>query len=143
VRTGRQVWEAEVARFQCFRTNQQIRWRLLGGNNRVLGVSAGTFPDHGTALGDIHRITTHDADLEFEIEHVHNGLWWWSLRLNGVRVANSARGFARRVDAAVSYRRFRQRAQVAETDSTLVVFQPGRRGREATARESATRRRTA
>jgi uncharacterized protein YegP (UPF0339 family) len=133
-----------VARFQCFRTNQQqVRWRLLGGNNRVLGVSASTFPDHGTALNDIHRITTQIADLDFEIEHVHSGLWWWSLRSNGARVASSARGFARRVDAAVSYQRFRQRAPEAETDPTLVVFQPGRRGREAAPHETAPGRRTA
>ena len=133
-----------MARFQCFRTNQQqVRWRLLGGNNRVLGVSARTFPDHGTALSEIGRITTQIDDLEFEIEHVHSGLWWWSLRLNGARVASSSRGFARRVDAAVSYRRFRQRAPEAETEPTLVVFQPGRRGREAGPHDTPTRRRTA
>lgn len=133
-----------MARFQCFRTNQQqVRWRLLGGNNRVLGVSATTFPDHGAALNEIHRITTHIDDLRFDIEHVHSGLWWWSLRLNGARVASSARGFARRVDAAVSYRRFRQRAPEAETDPTLVVFQSGRRGREAAPPEPADGQRTA
>jgi uncharacterized protein YegP (UPF0339 family) len=122
-----------VARFQCFRVDQQqVRWRLLGSNNRVLGVSPEPLRDHATAIDEVDLVRKRIGEAEFSIEHVHSGLWWWRMTVDDTEVARSSRGFARRVDAVLAYGRFRQRVPEAETDLTLVVFQPGRRGREVT-----------
>lgn len=122
-----------MSRFQFFRTDQQrVRWRLLGGNNRVLGVSVRALGDQSVALEEVELVRRCMDEAVFEIDHVHSGLWWWRMRPSapGPELAGSAHGFARRVDAALSSRRFRQRAPQADVDLTLVVFQPGRRGRE-------------
>src|SRR4051812_4899831 len=108
-----------VARFQCFRSDpQQVRWRLLGGNNRVLGVSAETLPDHGSALSQIAEVRAGVHDARLQIDHVHSGQWWWSMSINGIKLVVSAHGFARRIDAAQSSRRFVFRAPQAEMDNT-------------------------
>lgn len=129
-----------VARFQFFRTDQQqVRWRLLGGNNRVLGVSARPLADRDTALVEVGVVRDRVADADFELEHVHSGLWWWRMRIDELGLARSAHGFARRVDATLSSGRFRDRAPDADVDLALVVFQPGRRGREVPIGEEPTR----
>ena len=120
-----------MARFQCFRVEQQqVRWRLLGGNNRVLGVSAEPLRDHAAAIDEVDLVRKRIEDGEFALEHLHGGLWLWRMSVDDVEIALAAHGFARRVDAILSGRRFRQRVPAADTDLTLVVFQPGRRGRE-------------
>lgn len=120
-----------VARFQCYRMeNHAVRWRLLGGNNRVLGVSAKPADDHAAALAEVETVRTRLADAIFEVEHVPAGQWWWHMVVDGVESAQSAHGFARRIDALLSSRRFTVLVPDADADRTLVVFQPGRRGRE-------------
>lgn len=129
-----------MARFQCFRTEKNlIRWRLLSGNNRVLGLSVRSFADHAATLGEVDVVRKHAADTEFfDVEHRAAGLWWWHLEIPDpaedaappLASAVSARGFARRVDALLSVARFREHAPDAEPDWTLAVFQSGRRGRE-------------
>jgi hypothetical protein len=84
-----------------------IRWRLLGGNNRVLGVGV---RDHA--------------------EHAGNGRWWWQM----ADLARSAQGFARRVDADLAAGRFRDRVGEADVDPVVAVFYPGQRGRGSTGR---------
>jgi uncharacterized protein YegP (UPF0339 family) len=128
-----------VARYQFFRTERNlVQWRLLAGNNRVLGVSVQSFPEHASALAEVEVIRKHGAEAEFEVEHASAGQWWWRLTVPDptsasappLAGATSGRGFARRVDAVLAVERFRQRAHDAEPDYSLAVFQPGRRGRE-------------
>lgn len=129
--------ECSVSRFQFFRTDQLwVRWRLLGGNNRVLGVSVRALGDQGAAIEELDLVRKCAADAKFEIDHVHSGLWWWRMRpfARGPELASSAHGFARRVDATLSSRRFRQRAPQADVDLTLAVFQPGQRRSSGAAR---------
>ncbi|HEY4023115.1 MAG TPA: hypothetical protein VGM75_30810 [Pseudonocardiaceae bacterium] len=126
-----------MSRFQFFRTDQLwVRWRLLGGNNRVLGVSVRALGDHSAAMRELELVRQYAAGAKFEISHVRSGLWWWRMRpsVRGPELASSAHGFARRVDAMLSSRRFRQRAPQADVDLTLVDFQPGRRGVSAAVR---------
>ena len=133
-----------MARFQCFRTDlHTVRWRLLGGNNRVLGVSASASDDHGAALAEIAEVRTRIHGAELHIEHVHSGQWWWWMNIDGRKLVLSAHGFARRVDAQLSSRRFSARVPQAESDLALVVFQPGRRGREIQLDEDSAKRMTA
>ncbi|HEV3361448.1 MAG TPA: hypothetical protein VG247_31925 [Pseudonocardiaceae bacterium] len=128
-----------MARFQFFRTERNlVQWRLLAGNNRVLGVSIQAFPEHASAFAEVEIIRKHGADADFEVEHTSAGQWWWRLSVADpssasappLAGATSGRGFARRVDALLAVERFRQRASDAEPDWSLAVFQPGRRGRE-------------
>ena len=128
-----------MARYQFFRTERNlVQWRLLAGNNRVLGVSVQSFPEHASALAEVEVIRKHAADADFEVEHASAGQWWWRLSVADptaagappLAEATSGRGFARRVDAQLAVQRFRERAHDAEPDWSLAVFQPGRRGRE-------------
>ena len=128
-----------MARYQFFRTDHNlVQWRLLAGNNRVLGVSVQSFPEHGSALADVEVIRKHGAEADYEVEHASAGHWWWRLSVPDptsaeappLAGATSGRGFARRVDAVLAVQRFRARAMDAEPDWSLAVFRPGRRGRE-------------
>ncbi|WP_345020017.1 hypothetical protein [Saccharothrix violaceirubra] len=107
-----------------------VRWRLLGGNNRVLGVGVRVHLDQAAALAEIEVVRVDGAMADFTIEHADNGAWWW--RLGGL--ARSAQGFARRVDAELAAARFRDRVADAALDPVLAVFQPGRRGRSSRGR---------
>ena len=128
-----------MARYQFFRTERNlVQWRLLAGNNRVLGVSVQAFPEHASALAEVRIVREHAKDADYEVEHASAGQWWWRLSVPDpasagappLAAANSGRGFARRVDAMLAVDRFRERAGDAEPDWSLAVFQPGRRGRE-------------
>lgn len=120
-----------VARFQCFRTDdRRVRWRLLGGNNRVLGVSARDFADHAAALDDVEQVRISAPQAEFDFEHADGGQWRWRMSVRDRQLAHSAHGFARRVDASLAAVRFGRWVRGADADLPLAVFQPGRRGRE-------------
>jgi hypothetical protein len=120
-----------VSHFQCFSTDQeQVRWRFLGGNNRVLGISAHSRPDHATALDDIDAVREFAGEAAFELERMPAGPWRWRMFLQDEPVACSARGFARRVDAILSYQRFQHSVPESTVDPVLAVFPPGRRGRD-------------
>ncbi|MBW4716902.1 DUF1508 domain-containing protein [Saccharothrix obliqua] len=120
-----------MARFQCYRTAESgVRWRLLGGNNRVLGVGVRVHAAHLDALAEIELVRAGAITAAFVIEHADNGSWWWRL----ADLARSAQGFARRVDAELAAGRFRDRVAPAELDPVLAVFQPGKRGRSSRGR---------
>src|SRR5262249_30097921 len=125
-------------RFQCFRvTHSQVRWRLLGSNNRVLGVSLDAAPDHPTALAEVEIVRKYVTQTDFELQRVASGLWSWQMRFPEVLpgedrsgpVATSARTFPRQVDARLAAERFLLRAQEADIDRALAVFNTGRRAR--------------
>jgi hypothetical protein len=112
-----------LARFQCYHVGDGcIRWRLLGGNNRQLGVACGAHSDVGSAIGEI-AVVKASLRLEcFEIARSENGRWSWLLVPEGRRLARGAQSFARRVDALLAARRFMTRAAQARVDERLAVF---------------------
>jgi hypothetical protein len=125
-----------VVRFQCFRVcPQQVRWRLLGSNNRVLGVSSGATRDHVSALAEVEIVREYVMETDFELRRVASGLWSWRMVFTGRKsstgqsgpVATSSRNFPRQVDARLAAQRFRQRAQEADVDRTLALFNSARR----------------
>ncbi|MBP2320939.1 hypothetical protein JOF56_001324 [Kibdelosporangium banguiense] len=119
-----------MARFQCFRTDSTgVRWRLLGGNNRVLGVSVRGHVDQGAAVREVDAIREDAADGRLEFERSTSGHWWWQLSVSDVAIARSAQGFARKIDADLAAKRFMRRVTEASLDSSVMVFQPGHRGR--------------
>jgi hypothetical protein len=96
----------------------------------VLGVSVHSQPDLTAALDEIDLVRKKLYEAEFGLEHVPTGPWHWRMWLGETDFACAAHGFARRVDAALSCERFQRRIPGADVDRILVVFQPGRRGRE-------------
>lgn len=119
-----------MARFQCFRTDASgVRWRLLGGNNRVLGLSVRGHPDHAAAVREVDALRGQADDARLEFERAATGHWWWHLSVADVPVARSAQGFARKIDANLAAKRFMSRLPEASVDSSVMVFQPGHRGR--------------
>jgi uncharacterized protein YegP (UPF0339 family) len=121
-----------VSRFQCYRTDEsRVRWRLLGGNNRVLGMGLLSHSDFDAAVVDIDWVRQAVAGAVFDVERADTGLWWWRMQGRQGRVASSAQGFARRVDATLAAARFRTRAPAAGIVRVVAVFQSGRRGRVA------------
>ena len=119
-----------MARFQCFRTDASgVRWRLLGGNNRVLGLSVRGHSDHGAAVRELDALRDVTEDTRLEFERSMAGQWWWQLSISDVPIARSAQGFARKIDADLAAKRFIRRVGEASLDSSVMVFQPGHRGR--------------
>jgi hypothetical protein len=120
-----------MARFQCYRTETgDFRWRLLGGNNRVLGVCVREHADHVSSIREVEAVRELIGNARVEFERMPGGLWWWQMYLSDAPVARSGQGFARRIDADLAAQRFRSRTGTAEVDTPLMVFQSGRRGRQ-------------
>lgn len=126
-----------VVRFQCFRDGRErVRWRLLGSNNRVLGISLRTTPDHLSALAEVETVRRYAKETDFQLIRVGSGLWSWRMTFPAgksaagtVPVATSSRTFPRQVDARLAAERFKLRVEEADVDRILIVFHPGRRGR--------------
>jgi hypothetical protein len=119
-----------MARFQCFRTGTSgVRWRLLGGNNRVLGVSVRGHVDQGGAVREVDTLREVATDARLEFERSSAGHWWWQLSVSDIPVARSAQGFARKIDADLAAKRFMRRVNEASLDSSVMVFQHGHRGK--------------
>ncbi|ALG06524.1 hypothetical protein [Kibdelosporangium phytohabitans] len=119
-----------MARFQCFRSDSSgVRWRLLGGNNRVLGVSVRGHADHGAAVRELDALRAETGTARLDFERSATGQWWWHLSVSDLPVARSAQGFARKIDADLAAKRFLRRIGEASLDSSVMVFQPGHRGR--------------
>lgn len=120
----------DVARFQCYRTGEsRIRWRLVGGNNRLLGVGVQWHAEQEDALAEIERVRSVAPEAAVRIEHAESGLWWWKMATEESDLAGSAQGFARRIDAELAVKRFRHHAPLAELVPGLAVFPAGGRGR--------------
>jgi|ERR1043165_9251818 hypothetical protein len=119
-----------MARFQCFRSDSSgVRWRLLGGNNRVLGVSVRGHTDHSAAVRELDVLREEADNARLDFERSTTGHWWWHLSVSDLPVARSAQGFARKIDADLAAKRFVRRIAEATLDSSVMVFQPGHRGR--------------
>ncbi|ONI77746.1 hypothetical protein ALI144C_30330 [Actinosynnema sp. ALI-1.44] len=119
-----------MARFQCFRSDSSgVRWRLLGGNNRVLGVSVRGHIDQTAALRELDLLREETGTTRLDFERSATGQWWWHLAVSDTPVARSAQGFARKIDADLAAKRFMRRIGEATLDASVMVFQPGHRGR--------------
>ncbi|PPK64868.1 DUF1508 domain-containing protein [Actinokineospora auranticolor] len=119
-----------MARFQCYRVDGSgVRWRLLGGNNRVLGLGIGEHRNRDEALVEIDRVRRVAGVAWVEVQHAENGQWWWRLCVEAGEIVQSAQGFARRIDAEHAAARFQVGAPDAEVTPVVAVFNHSRRGR--------------
>jgi hypothetical protein len=98
-------------------------------------MSMRTMEDHSAAMAEVALVRQYAGKVDFELDHVSSGLWTWRMDfpdpevIEPSAVATSSRGFARRVDASLSAERFRERAQDADLDLNLTIYQTGRRSR--------------
>ncbi|WP_236795932.1 hypothetical protein [Amycolatopsis sp. GM8] len=119
-----------MSRFQLYRTDEsRIRWRLLGGNNRVLCVGERWHADQAAALAEVALVRLVAPRADLTVEHEETALWWWRAVVGKANLVKSAQGFARRIDAERAVERFRRCAPAAVVEPGLAVFPPGRRGR--------------
>jgi uncharacterized protein YegP (UPF0339 family) len=126
-----------MPRYQAFRSADGfVRWRLLAGNNRVVGLAAHVFGDLPDAISDIVvmrevAVRVIEGTRRPATSRDESGLWRWRLidERAGRCVALAGQGFARRIDAQLAAVRFVNAAVRAKVDPGLAVFQAGRRGR--------------
>ncbi|HWA66161.1 MAG TPA: hypothetical protein VG899_07310 [Mycobacteriales bacterium] len=90
-------------------------WRLTGANHRELGRSCRVFPDLASARDDAARLRERVGEAEVSVLTVpRTGTWGWRLRLDGVAVATSSRGYARHRECTYNASTFVAAAAVAD-----------------------------
>lgn len=97
-----------------------IGWMLLGGNNRLIGVSAASAPTVGRAVVGAERAREVAASAEITFTVAEDRLWYWRMHDGGQQIATSASGFARRLDAQRAADRFVRAASVAQVQLGVV-----------------------
>lgn len=97
-------------------------WMLLGGNNRLIGVAAASAPTVGRAVVGAERARQVAATAEITCTVADDRLWYWRMQDDGQRIAASASGFARRLDAQRAADRFVRAATVAQVQLGIVTM---------------------
>jgi hypothetical protein len=95
---------------------------LLGGNNRLIGVSSAGAPTVGRAVLGAERAREAAASAEVTFTTADDRLWYWRLRDGDEQIAMSASGFARRLDARRAAGRFVRAATVAHVQLGVVAM---------------------
>ena len=74
----------------------RVRWRLLSGNNRQLGMAAETFADHETARRAAGLLAQRLAEVDAELTWMGRRVGWaWAVLVHGQARAVSGRGYER------------------------------------------------
>lgn len=95
---------------------------LLGGNNRLIGVSWTGAPTVARAVLGAERAREVAASAEVTFTTADDRLWHWRMRDGEEQIAMSASGFARRLDARRAAGRFVRAATVAEVQLGVVAM---------------------
>lgn len=94
-------------RFQCYRRDDRLWWRLLGRNNRSLARSVHGFVDLEAAVADALSLTVLAAEVPIELVSESGTSWRWVLLLDGEPRATSTISYARRLECLRAITRFR------------------------------------
>lgn len=109
-------------------------WMLLGGNNRLIGVAATGAPTVGKAVLEAERARKVAAGADISFTVADDRLWYWRMQDGGERIATSASGFARRLDAQRAAGRFIRAATGAHVQLGVVTMPDRVRLRPGTSR---------
>jgi uncharacterized protein YegP (UPF0339 family) len=114
---------AAAAHFQLFSAdgNSAIRWRLLSGNNRELGRTAGSSPDAETCLLEIKNLLVRIEELTAQVRRREGNVWRWTLMEANVPVALCGRDYDRQVRCEQAVALFRLMAPGARTGETVTL----------------------
>lgn len=125
-----------VSRFR-FRVlpDESYGWMLLGGNNRLIGVPITGEVALARAVSSAERVQRTVDVATFTFFVGEDRLWHWGMYDDGLTLAQSPSGFARRLDADRAARRFRRAAVGAEIESGLVTVPHRVRDRPGLSRE--------
>jgi uncharacterized protein YegP (UPF0339 family) len=111
-----------TARFRLRRSaDETYQWMLLSANNRLIGISITSYPDVESAIRSAERARAiaEGGTMGFTVGEQRQ--WYWRLDDDGVPLATSSSGFARRLDAERAAQRFRRAAITAGVQLGLVV----------------------
>jgi hypothetical protein len=90
-------------------------WRLTGANHRELGRSCRVFPDLAAARDAAADLRDRVQEAEITVLTVpRTGTWGWRLRLDGVAIATSSRGYARHRECTYNASTFVAAAAIAD-----------------------------
>lgn len=78
-----------------------VAWRVVGGNHREIGRSAGVFVDADAARDNIASVRDSIEDAVASTEAVR-GLWGWQLYIDGLPMVVSSRVYRRARDCGDS-----------------------------------------
>ncbi len=113
-------------RYQFHRTRGGlVIWRLVGRNNRILGVSPREFDDLNAAAAAAVVVRDRAAKATIEVSPDPVLKWrWFMTDVDGRELAQAARSYERRTECDQAVERFVETAVHADIDPVL-----GRRGR--------------
>lgn len=110
------------SRFQMLqRGDGQLRWRLLSGNYKVLGVGPHWYGNFEAVIVELARVRS-AAVRRTPAVHRLSGGWKWTLDGDEGGGATSSRSFARRVEAEHSAARFCAQATIAPVHPVVATY---------------------
>lgn len=104
---------------------EPVRWRLLTANHRCLAVGSSAQVGSKQARSAATDVVRRAAQLTPRASRDDANRWWWSVRLDGVEVARSARGYHRRIECDLALRQFVQLVSEATVYPTVLRFRRG------------------
>jgi hypothetical protein len=117
------------AHFQLFASTaaDEVRWRLLSGNNRELGRSVRTYPGSVAAQASIDALVLGLGQVVPVVSRQVNGAWRWVGKLDEEIVVMGPRLFDRRIACVGAFARFVEYAPRARAFGLAVVSTARRR----------------
>jgi hypothetical protein len=112
---------------QCFvrSPSSGVGWRLLSGNNRVVGRAAAAFVDEQACREAVDTLKSRMSELSHHIRRVPGNLWSWEARHHDVIVAVAGHPFDRMIRCEQSVTSFL--VTFAEAPVQLAVLDSGSR----------------
>lgn len=108
-------------RFQRYHaTDGLYYWRFLARNYRIVTMSPEGFADKDAVTAAIDVVRAGAPDAVFDFTSDRGGMWVWTMRVDGAKVAVSAHPYGRRRDADSAARRFRLGASSAVMDEWVI-----------------------
>jgi hypothetical protein len=97
-------------------------WRLLSANNRELGRSYTTFPNHADCAEAVALLRSRidDADAAI-VAGLRTGLWHWEVSVNALPIAISPRSFTRQRECEHNLEQFLAGVNVVRKDLGAVA----------------------
>ena len=113
----------ELAYVQLFARAEDMpyAWRLLGGNNRETGRSAGTFPDVPAARAAVAQFQRELDSYHSRLDRLEHNQFTWLLLRGDTPVAASGRSYDRQVRCEQALSSFLRAIRTAPISDTVVL----------------------
>src|SRR5262249_13852264 len=101
-------------------TDGSYYWRFLARNYRIVTISTQGYADKEAVTAAVEVVRTSAPDAVFDFTSDRGGMWVWTMRVDGARVAVSAHPYGRGRDAASAAQRFRLSAPTSIRDEWVI-----------------------